>query len=49
MVEADPVSVGNGHQKKIEQGLHSGQIPKEPASDKAMVNPTEGSLNLPDP
>ncbi len=49
MIEADPVSVGNGHQKKIEQDLHGGKIPKKSAGDKTMIDPAERSLNLTDP
>ena len=49
VIEADAVSVGDGHQEKIEQDLHGGQITKKPASDKTMVDPTERSLNLTNP
>ena len=34
VIEADPVPVGNGHQKKVKKDLHGGQIPKKPAGDK---------------
>jgi hypothetical protein len=46
MIKAQPVSIRDGDQKKIEKDFQSGKVSQETSSDKAMIDPAK-DLHLP--
>jgi hypothetical protein len=46
MVKTQSVSVRNSDQKKIKKDFQGGEVSQEPSSDKTMIDPTKGTLDL---
>ncbi len=49
MIEAQALTIGNRHQKEINQDFLGGEIMDKSVGDKPMIDPTERASYLPDP
>jgi len=48
LIKAQPVSIGNRDQKKIEKDFQGGKVSQEPPCNEAMIGPAERALDLSD-